>query len=72
MSAVTTNDVRPIPDNISFEQASTIPLALATAAEGLYGNANRAEINAKRLIPPPWEAGGEGVFKGKSSLLSSF
>ncbi len=46
-------------DNITFEQASTIPLALATAAEGLYGNANRAETYANRLTPSPWEAGGE-------------
>jgi len=58
-----------IPDNITFEQASTIPLALATAAEGLYGNANRAETNANRLTPPPWEVGGEGAFKGKSIVV---
>jgi len=42
---------------------------MATAAEGLYGNGNRAETGAKRLIPPPWEAGGEGAFKGKSIVV---
>jgi len=58
-----------IPDNVTFEEASTIPLGLATAAEGLYGNANRAETGVKRLLPPPWEAGGEGVYKGKAVVV---
>jgi len=58
-----------IPDNITIEQASTLPLGLATAAEGLYGNGNRAETNAKRLLPRPWEAGGEDAFKGKSIIV---
>jgi len=58
-----------IPDNTTFEQASTLPSGLATAAEGLYGNANRAATKAKRLVPPPWEAGGEGAFKGKSIVV---
>ena len=44
-----------------------MPLELATAAEGLYGNANREETGAQRLLPPPWEAGGDGAFKGEGS-----
>ncbi|KLO11437.1 GroES-like protein [Schizopora paradoxa] len=61
--------VAKIPDNITFEQASTVPLGLATAAEGLYGNANREETGAQKLLPPPWEAGGDGAFKGKSIVV---
>ncbi|KLO10292.1 GroES-like protein [Schizopora paradoxa] len=61
--------VAKIPDNITFEQASTIPVGLATAVEGLYGDANRGETGAKKLAPPPWEAGGEGAFKGKSIIV---
>ncbi|KLO04681.1 GroES-like protein [Schizopora paradoxa] len=61
--------VAKLPDNITFEQASTIPLGLATAVEGLYGDANRAKTGAKKLAPPPWEAGGEGAFKGKSIVV---
>jgi len=54
-----------IPDNISFEEAASIPLGLATAVIGLYGDCDRVD-GVKKLQPPPWEAGGEGAYKGNA------
>ena len=59
-----------IPDNITLEQASTLPLGLATAAEGLYGNGtNRVEEKIDRLTPFPWEAEGQGVYNGQTIVV---
>ncbi|KLO07406.1 GroES-like protein [Schizopora paradoxa] len=57
-----------LPENISFEQAASIPLGLATAVVGLYADNNRSE-GVKKLQPAPWEAGGEGVYQGKSAIV---
>jgi NADPH:quinone reductase-like Zn-dependent oxidoreductase len=60
-----------IPSNISFDEAASIPLGLATAALGLFGP--RAE--GLQSFIPPW-SGGEGkyanqpivIFGGSSSV----
>ncbi|CCL98622.1 uncharacterized protein FIBRA_00624 [Fibroporia radiculosa] len=55
-----------IPDNISMEEAATIPLALATAATGLFNPKFRS---ASAGLYPPWEDGGRGRYKGKPFLV---
>ncbi|KAI9452246.1 GroES-like protein [Russula earlei] len=46
-----------IPDNLTFDQASTIPLGLATAAIGLYQK--KKERGGAELVAP-WADGGRG------------
>ncbi|GJE89864.1 zinc-binding alcohol dehydrogenase family protein [Phanerochaete sordida] len=56
--------VAKIPENLSFEQASTIPVTLATAAVGLY--------SPKPLgvaLDAPWEAGGRGKYAGEPIVV---
>ncbi|KAJ3557466.1 hypothetical protein NM688_g1455 [Phlebia brevispora] len=45
-----------IPPNLSFDQAATIPLTVATASVGLY-NKKLAPYGGAALTPP-WEEGG--------------
>lgn len=61
-----------IPDNISFDQAATVPLGIATAGNGLYHPLGPGEFIA------PW-SGGEGKYSGTplvviggSSVVGSF
>ncbi|KAH8112705.1 GroES-like protein [Phellopilus nigrolimitatus] len=55
-----------LPPNISFDQAASIPLGLATAAVGLY-EARVAKGLAR--LTPPWEAGGAGAYSGKPLVV---
>ncbi|KZT00565.1 GroES-like protein [Laetiporus sulphureus 93-53] len=55
-----------IPDNVSFGQAATVPLGLATAAIGLF---NRKAKTGSVGLYPPWEEGGEGKYKGKPIVI---
>ncbi|KAF8524571.1 GroES-like protein [Hysterangium stoloniferum] len=52
-----------IPDNITFDQAASIPLGLATAAVGYY---NPVETGGG--LTAPW-AGGEGKYKGQGIVI---
>ncbi|OCH85560.1 GroES-like protein [Obba rivulosa] len=52
-----------IPGNITVDQASTLPLGLATAALGLF------DAGSAGLSPAPWEAGGRGKFSGKPFVV---
>ncbi|VDB95730.1 unnamed protein product [Peniophora sp. CBMAI 1063] len=54
-----------VPDNISVEQAATIPLGLGTAAIALY-NASSTRCAG---FTAPWEAGGKGKYAGKAALV---
>ncbi|KAF8525712.1 GroES-like protein [Gautieria morchelliformis] len=54
-----------IPDNISFEQAASIPLGIFTAAISFY---NPIGQNGAGLTPP-WEPAGEGKYKGQGILI---
>ncbi|KAI0628915.1 GroES-like protein [Trametes polyzona] len=56
-----------IPENISFEQASSIPLGLATVILALY---NQHPDWPKTLrFKPVWEEGGSTEFAGKPALV---
>jgi len=52
-----------IPDNLSYDQAATLPLGLGTAAIGLYGRANGIGLVA------PWKHGGIGKYKNMPILI---
>ncbi|KAH7884283.1 chaperonin 10-like protein [Phlebopus sp. FC_14] len=52
-----------IPDNLSFDQAATVPLGVGTAAIGLYGRANGIGLVA------PWKHGGQGKYRGMPIMI---
>ncbi|KAI0760987.1 GroES-like protein [Trametes elegans] len=54
-----------IPDNISFEQAASIPLGLATVVTGTYNHNPQAKTIS---IAAPWE-GGAGKYAGKPAFI---
>jgi NADPH:quinone reductase-like Zn-dependent oxidoreductase len=56
-----------IPDNLSFDEACTIPLGLATAACGLYQN--KSDRGGDAGLVPPWEEGGAGKYTGQPILV---
>ncbi|TBU21579.1 GroES-like protein [Dichomitus squalens] len=58
--------VAKIPDNISFEAASTVPLGVGTAAFSIYNQADSAP-SARYLAP--WLPGGRGKYAGKSAVI---
>ncbi|KAI0033277.1 GroES-like protein [Vararia minispora EC-137] len=55
-----------IPENLTYEQAATVPLGFSTAAVGLYAPfAPRGGAG----LTPPWEEGGRGKYAGKPALV---
>ncbi|KAA1477140.1 GroES-like protein [Dentipellis sp. KUC8613] len=58
--------VAKIPKNISFDEASTIPSCVITAAIGLY-----APVGARggAALTPPWAPGGLGKYKAQPALV---
>ena len=56
-----------IPDNITFDQAATIPLCLATAVTGLWSH--HPEASSVGLVAP-WEEGGMTKYVGQPALIS--
>ncbi|KAI0052283.1 GroES-like protein [Auriscalpium vulgare] len=62
--------VAKIPDSMSFDEAATIPLGLATAAMGLYGKLNpKAFWGGGPGIIAPWADGGRGQFAGQPAVV---
>ncbi|PSR72330.1 hypothetical protein PHLCEN_2v11778 [Hermanssonia centrifuga] len=57
--------VAKIPPNVTFDQASTIPLTLATASCGLYNT----KPNGGAGFSAPWEEGGFGKYAGQPILV---
>ncbi|KAA1476199.1 GroES-like protein [Dentipellis sp. KUC8613] len=55
-----------IPKNLSFDEASTVPLCLATAALGLYGPIG---TRGGAALTPPWAPGGLGKYKNQPALV---
>ncbi|KAJ2968150.1 hypothetical protein NUW54_g13305 [Trametes sanguinea] len=55
-----------IPENLTFEEAATIPSSFGTAALPLYNDAEGA--SSARLLAP-WEEGGKGKYTGKAALI---
>ncbi|KIP06233.1 hypothetical protein PHLGIDRAFT_91081 [Phlebiopsis gigantea 11061_1 CR5-6] len=56
-----------IPSNLSFDEASTIPLTMATAALGLYNKSIQPFGGA--ALSPPWEEGGRGKYAGQPIVV---
>ncbi|KAI0665674.1 GroES-like protein [Trametes maxima] len=57
-----------IPDNITFEQAATLPLALASVFIGLYNQYPGPENLSLRLVPI-WTPEGRAVYAGKPIFI---
>ncbi|KAI0737460.1 GroES-like protein [Daedaleopsis nitida] len=58
--------VAKIPDNVSFDEAASIPVALAIVATGLWSHHPDAESVG---FPAPWEAEGTTKLAGQSALV---
>ncbi|KAF7789923.1 hypothetical protein EIP86_000871 [Pleurotus ostreatoroseus] len=56
-----------IPENMTFDQASTIPLVLATAACGLYND--KISLNGGAALTAPWLEGGRNKYAGRSIVI---
>lgn len=54
-----------IPDNLSFEEAASIPVGLTAGAAGLY---NPITTGSGLGLTPPWE-GGEGKYRDQGILI---
>ncbi|KAI0364594.1 GroES-like protein [Pilatotrama ljubarskyi] len=57
-----------IPDNITFEQAASIPLALSTDVLGLY-NQSPAPENRSLRLKPVWEPEGQTAYAGTPAFI---
>ncbi|KAI0323353.1 GroES-like protein [Cubamyces sp. BRFM 1775] len=55
-----------IPDNISFEEAASVPLGLATVVTGVYNHDPQARTVD---FPAPWEEDGATRFAGKPAFI---
>ena len=58
--------VTQVPENITLEQAATVPLGLATVTTGIWARGPGARSVS---IPAPWEEGGETQNAGKPILV---
>ncbi|KZV65095.1 GroES-like protein [Peniophora sp. CONT] len=60
-----------IPSNISFDEASTVPLGLGTAAMGLYGDIKEGfeGLGGGIGLVAPWTDAGKGKYTGKPILI---
>lgn len=58
--------VTQIPENISFDQAASVPLGLATATIGLY---TPAEGRGGAGLVAPWKEGGRGKYAGQPIVI---
>lgn len=54
-----------VPDNVSLDEAATLPLTMITAAIGFY----QKEAMGAGLVAP-WEENGRGHYKGQSILIT--
>ncbi|KZV72683.1 GroES-like protein [Peniophora sp. CONT] len=63
-----------IPPNLTYEQAATVPLCLATAAIGMYKSKssqvlpNGFDVGGAGLTPP-WAEGSMGKYKGQAAVV---
>ncbi|EKM58633.1 uncharacterized protein PHACADRAFT_253109 [Phanerochaete carnosa HHB-10118-sp] len=54
-----------VPPNVTLDQASTLPIGLATAALGLYNRKGAGGI----ALTAPWEESGRGKYAGEPILI---
>ncbi|TFK79448.1 GroES-like protein [Polyporus arcularius HHB13444] len=59
-------NVGKIPDNITFDQAASVPLCLATVATGIWSHGPGARSVG---FPAPWEEGGLTKYQGQAALI---
>ncbi|KAH9921185.1 GroES-like protein [Epithele typhae] len=55
-----------IPDNLSFDEATTIPLVLATVAVPMWSKSQMGHLG----MPAPWHEGGD-QYRGKPALVTA-
>ncbi|RPD57987.1 GroES-like protein [Lentinus tigrinus ALCF2SS1-7] len=59
-------DAAKIPENISFDQAATLPVAVSTVASGIWAHEQGSRsVN----FPAPWEEDGSTKFAGKAAFI---
>jgi NADPH:quinone reductase-like Zn-dependent oxidoreductase len=58
-----------LPSNLSYEQGATIPLALATAAFGLYSRRVSPPECGGAALTPPWVEGGRNKYANQPILV---
>ncbi|EKM58621.1 uncharacterized protein PHACADRAFT_117701 [Phanerochaete carnosa HHB-10118-sp] len=68
-AAIKADFVAKVPDNISLDEASTIPLVLATAALGLYDS--KRSPHGGLGLTPPWEKGGRGKYADEPIVINA-
>ncbi|RPD72419.1 GroES-like protein [Lentinus tigrinus ALCF2SS1-7] len=56
-----------IPDNISFDEAASVPLGLATVVLALYNQDPKSDKTLR--FTPPWAEGGTSQFAGKPAFI---
>ncbi|RDX56942.1 GroES-like protein [Lentinus brumalis] len=56
-----------IPDNISFDEAASVPLGLATVVLALYNQDPNTDQTLR--LTPPWAEGGTTQFAGKPAFI---
>ncbi|KAI0029610.1 chaperonin 10-like protein [Vararia minispora EC-137] len=60
-----------IPKNLTFDEATTIPLCFAVAAIGLYdAHAEPGAMSGGMALTAPWEEGGRGKYAGQPILVT--
>ncbi|KAI0697615.1 chaperonin 10-like protein [Cytidiella melzeri] len=55
--------------NLTFDQAATVSLTLATAAFGLYSKKAAFHARGGAELVPPWQEGGRGKYDGPPILV---
>jgi len=66
-TAVAANLVAKLPDNLTLDQAATIPLALVTAIVGFYQA--KYPVGGGAALTPFWKDGGRGKYAGQPVLI---
>ncbi|KAI0741841.1 hypothetical protein C8Q80DRAFT_1274200 [Daedaleopsis nitida] len=56
-----------IPEDVSFDQAASIPVGLGTVFNGIWNKHPQARSVG---FPAPWEEGGETMFASKPVIIS--
>lgn len=65
-------DLLQIPENVSFEEAATLPTAVCTAALGFYGK-RTSEHSYQRggaALVAPWTEGGKGKYQDEPIVVT--
>ncbi|EIM83601.1 GroES-like protein [Stereum hirsutum FP-91666 SS1] len=58
-----------IPENLSFDEAATVPIGLATAVMGFYGG-KASEERGGAGLPVPWEESGRDRFRDEPIFIT--